>query len=147
MNSTTRTVVSLSPEETRRLGETLAARLGGGVVLLLRGFLGAGKTVLARGIAAGLGARAWRGSPSFTIVNEYGTSPALYHADLYRLTAAEIGELGLEEYARPDSILMVEWPDHAGFDLGELASSQVVEIEILITGAHERAVTICQAGV
>lgn len=121
----------------------MGSNLAGGDVILLRGSLGAGKSVLARGIADALGVKEWRGSPTFTIVNEYDTTPALYHVDLYRLSRAEIEDLGLEEYVRPDSLTVVEWADRAADYLVELAERPPVWIDIAFVGqGEERSIEI-----
>ena len=75
-------MITRSAEETRALGKRLAGRLQPGDVLLLEGDLGAGKSELTRGIAAGLGVTETVTSPSFTILNVYesGRCP-LYHFD------------------------------------------------------------------
>ncbi len=114
--------VTYSPSETEEFGERLAEGLSAGSVVALRGELGAGKTVLARGIARGLGVEGYLKSPSFTIVNEYseGRVP-LYHIDLYRLpegatdeSCAELaGEFGLEEYLYGDGVCVIEWAERA----------------------------------
>ena len=101
-----------SPDETRALGERLARRLRPGDVLCLWGDLGAGKSELTRGIAAGLGVTAPVTSPSFTIMNVYeeGRLP-LYHFDWYRLESSEeLYEMGMDEYLAGDGVSVVEWP-------------------------------------
>jgi tRNA threonylcarbamoyladenosine biosynthesis protein TsaE len=105
--------VTRSEAETRAVARTLAARLDAGAVVLLTGDLGAGKTAFVRGLAEGLGARPDDvSSPTFTLVQEYrGGRLVLYHADLYRLSAAAADELGLEEVGLRDGVLAVEWPD------------------------------------
>ncbi|HZS94760.1 MAG TPA: tRNA (adenosine(37)-N6)-threonylcarbamoyltransferase complex ATPase subunit type 1 TsaE [Chloroflexota bacterium] len=112
--------VSHSPEETRQLGEDLGARLRGGDIVFLRGDLGAGKTVFARGIVRGLGVATWRGSPTFTLINEYAGETSLFHLDLYRLNADDVADLGLDDYARPDAVVVIEWPERAGPYLNRL---------------------------
>ena len=105
-----------SAEETRRLGERLAEELRPGDVILLEGPLGAGKSELARGIARGLGVRERVTSPSFTILNVYGSGRfPLYHFDWYRLESPEeLYEMGMEEYLTGgDGIALVEWPGQA----------------------------------
>lgn len=98
-----------SEEETLGLGRRLGAALTPGVVMLLSGELGAGKTAFARGIGCALGVARVR-SPSFTLVNEYKCEKfTLFHADLYRLDDAD--GLGLDEYADDRSVLLVEWPE------------------------------------
>ena len=100
-----------SPMETRAFGEMLAQKLHPGDVLLLLGDLGAGKSELTRGIAAGLHVAETVTSPSFPILNVYesGRVP-LYHFDWYRLQSAEeLWELGMDEYLGGDGIAVVEW--------------------------------------
>src|ERR1043165_7711832 len=78
--------VSSSPEETFNYGYQLGSRLSGGEILLLSGPLGAGKTILVKGICAALGIDEEEvTSPSFTLVNPYSGRLQLYHIDLYRL--------------------------------------------------------------
>ncbi len=107
------TLFSSSEEATRALGGALGRALEPGMVVLLEGDLGAGKTVLVRGVGEPLGASGVR-SPSFTLVNEYQTKGGLLlvHADLYRLDENGVEALGLEDYlALDDAALLVEWPE------------------------------------
>ena len=104
--------------ETRRLGAALAARLTPDGVLLLSGPLGAGKTVLAQGVAAGLGIDpAEVQSPTYTLVREHdGPGGRLVHVDLYRLsTADEVLDLGLEEVLAGPGVKVVEWAERLPF--------------------------------
>jgi tRNA threonylcarbamoyladenosine biosynthesis protein TsaE len=84
-------------------------------LVVLRGELGMGKTVLVKGMAEALGADAEEvTSPTFTLVHEYkGLMARLIHLDLYRLeTEREIEGIGLWEMAEaPDALVMVEWGD------------------------------------
>lgn len=115
-------LVSGSAEETRQLGEQIGRRLRRGDVVALSGPLGAGKTTLARGIAAGWGVRVPVRSPSFTLVHEYQTERGtLYHLDLFRLSSsAEAEEAGLAEFLPGDGVAVVEWPETAGSLLPEV---------------------------
>jgi tRNA threonylcarbamoyladenosine biosynthesis protein TsaE len=100
-----------SEAETTALGRELGRELGAGSVVLLEGPLGAGKTAFARGLAEGLGCDpAEVSSPTFTIVHEYAGRVPLQHVDLYRLTEAEVDDLGLEDLLE-GAVLAVEWPD------------------------------------
>ena len=131
-------IISHSPEETRALGEKLAARLAPGDVVILEGELGAGKSELARGIAKGLGVQETVTSPSFTILNVYesGRCP-LYHFDWYRLESAEeLFELGLEEYLGGDGIAVVEWAEKCPEALPE----KTIRIRLEATGDEERRI-------
>jgi len=98
-------------------GRRLAADLRAGDVVLLHGDLGAGKTTLTQGIAAGLGVAEPVQSPTFTLVGEHrGASLMLYHLDLYRLDdPAELESFGYESYLAPeDGVSVIEWPERAG---------------------------------
>jgi tRNA threonylcarbamoyladenosine biosynthesis protein TsaE len=106
-------IVLADPAATDRAGRALAALLAPGDVVGLAGDLGAGKTALVQGIAAGLGAPAAT-SPTFTIVNEYrGGRLPIFHADLYRIeTARDLDEIGLDEtIGRAEGVVLVEWVD------------------------------------
>jgi tRNA threonylcarbamoyladenosine biosynthesis protein TsaE len=110
--SASRTTFSLSEDETYEMGRTLGRALRGGELILLEGDLGLGKTVFARGVAAGLGARPEDvSSPSFTLVQEYtGGRKPMFHVDLYRVDdPEEIGTLGLEEIVSAGGVVLVEW--------------------------------------
>ncbi|NLC77046.1 MAG: tRNA (adenosine(37)-N6)-threonylcarbamoyltransferase complex ATPase subunit type 1 TsaE [Clostridia bacterium] len=102
-----------SSAETQQLGRTLGQLLQPGDVLVVSGELGAGKTTFVQGIAAGMGIEAQVTSPTFTIIHEYqGDEYPLYHIDAYRLEgAAEIDELGLEDYFYGDGVTAVEWAE------------------------------------
>lgn len=107
-------VETFSPAETFQLGERIGRALSGGSVIALVGPLGAGKTQLVKGLAAGVGEGDSRKvtSPTFTLVQEYCGRLTLYHIDAYRLkSAAELTALGFEEMIRGDSVLVVEWAD------------------------------------
>lgn len=104
------------PDEaaTLALGEALGRTLGPGDVVLLSGELGAGKTVLARGLARGLGVSEDYAivSPTFTLLNIYPGRLELYHADLYRLGEGEAADMELTDQA-VDAVLVVEWAERA----------------------------------
>ena len=94
------------------MGRTLGRGLSGGELIVLEGDLGLGKTVFARGIAAGIGVPPEDvSSPSFTLVQEYtGGRQPMFHVDLYRLDDSEdLGTLGLEEILASSGIVLVEW--------------------------------------
>lgn len=84
-----------------------------GDVWALSGELGAGKTHLVQGAAAGLGCQSAATSPTFTLINEYtGGRLPLYHFDFYRLeTADEALALDLDEYLDGDGLTVIEWGD------------------------------------
>lgn len=101
-----------TPEATHGFGVALAGILRAGDLILLRGPLGAGKTVVAKGIGAGLGVRGTILSPTFVIarVHSGGRLPLL-HVDAYRLgSAAEVDDLDLDAVVE-DAVTVVEWGD------------------------------------
>jgi tRNA threonylcarbamoyladenosine biosynthesis protein TsaE len=103
-----------SEHETLALGERIGRLLEQPQLILLQGDLGAGKTVLARGIARGLGVpeRTPITSPTFTLMNHYTARLDLYHFDLYRLSDPdELIELGFDEFAHGSGVALVEWPE------------------------------------
>lgn len=108
---------SASDEETRRIGAGLAAELAPDGVLLLSGELGAGKTVLTQGVAAGLGIDPRQvQSPTFTLIREHeGGRGRLVHVDLYRLRPEEAAELGLDEILAGPGVKVIEWAERLPF--------------------------------
>ncbi len=103
-----------SVSETHALGRVIGERLIGGITIGLVGSLGAGKTQLVKGIAAGNGFDDpdQVTSPTFTLVNQYDGNLALFHLDAYRLTKpSELEALGFDEMVRPDTAVVVEWAD------------------------------------
>lgn len=106
-------LASPSPDHTDRLGRAIGSALNGGETLALFGPLGAGKTALVRGIAAGLGAPATAvSSPTFVLIHEYRGRLLLAHVDLYRLTTPrEIESIGLLEYLAGPTVAAIEWAD------------------------------------
>lgn len=103
--------------ETLRLGAALAAELAPDGILLLSGDLGSGKTVLARGVARGLGIEPREvQSPTFTLIREHrGSGGTLVHADLYRLDPEEVAAVGLEEILAGPGVKVVEWAERLPF--------------------------------
>ena len=131
-------VTTRSEEETFELARRLASGFKGKEVVLLSGELGAGKTVFAKGLAAGAGVVATDRvtSPSFTLVNVYQGRWPVFHIDLYRLEReAEILDLGWEDYLG-EGIVVVEW--------AERLTLAVDGIRVLIetVGDAERRITI-----
>lgn len=110
--------VTMSAAATRTWGQHLGQRLTLPQVIALQGDLGAGKTLLTQGIAAGLGISAPITSPTFVLVNEYAlpNGGTLFHIDSYRLGETSVQAvnealaIGLDELiARPDAIVVIEW--------------------------------------
>ena len=121
------------PDEaaTLRLGAALAAGIGPGRVLHLRGDLGAGKTTLARGLLRALGQAGRIKSPTYSLVELYALSSLnLYHFDFYRFENREEWlSSGFRDYFNPQSACIVEWPERAGDLLGPPDLDVGLEIE------------------
>ena len=127
-----------SPEDTSRLAVKIGAALRAGMTILLDGPVGAGKTHFARSLIQSLLKMPEDvPSPTFTIVQTYeGQSGAIWHADLYRLTAPdEVIELGLEE-AFETAICLIEWPDR----LGDLAPADALTLTFEADGDNSRRI-------
>ena len=100
------------PAETVALGASWASGLRAGDVLALYGPLGAGKTVLVRGLAQGLGVRGPVRSPTFTLINEYRGPLPLYHVDLYRLDdPLDWEDIGLYDILDSGDVIAIEWAE------------------------------------
>ncbi|MFL5312017.1 MAG: tRNA (adenosine(37)-N6)-threonylcarbamoyltransferase complex ATPase subunit type 1 TsaE [Myxococcales bacterium] len=134
-----------SPEETRALGRRLGGLLRAGDFVALVGELGAGKTLLVRGVAEGAGVTDAASSPSFALVNLYrGGTVALQHLDLYRLAGpAELFALGFEDLLTEPAATLCEWADRAGPAL----PADRLEILLEPTGPQGRRATLRAHGV
>jgi tRNA threonylcarbamoyladenosine biosynthesis protein TsaE len=132
--------ITNSPEETRALGRKIGERLSGGEIILLHGDLGAGKTLLTKGIAEGLGAPPKTAvvSPTFTLVNVYEARLDIVHVDLYRLDFDEVFELGLEDYMDRGHVMVVEWAEKAG----AFFSGELIDVTIDYAGETSRRITL-----
>jgi len=140
--------VSASAVETRAIGQELAVGLRGGDVVLLSGDLGAGKTELTKGIAAGLGVVDLVQSPTFALVDEHlapalGPGGRLIHLDLYRLDPGELDGIGWDELmSSDDDVVVVEWAERAA---GRLPDRYLL-VELTVPGPDDREVRISRAG-
>ena len=102
--------LSRSPEETRAWAEAYASTLAPGDVVLLEGEMGAGKTVIAQGIAKGLGVKEDVLSPTYAYVNSYAP---MFHFDCYRIeNERQAEELGFADYFDAGKICLVEWSEN-----------------------------------
>src|SRR5437764_5635691 len=111
-------LVSNSERETFDIGIRIGSQLSGGEIVLLNGRLGAGKTILVKGVAHALGIdEEGVTSPSFTLVNPHHGRLLLYHIDLYRLdegaTAAHAVDLD-EILTDENAVVIIEWAERLG---------------------------------
>ncbi len=137
-----REFITHSAEETISLGRELASSLAPPKLVLLRGELGAGKTTLVKGIAAGFETAAEDDvtSPTFTLIHEY-RSPRVnvYHIDLYRVdTPRELDTLALDDLRGDNSVLLIEW----GEKFPRFVRERDVEIVLERVGEEERRVRV-----
>lgn len=119
--------VTLNNEaETVRLGQKLGQSLACGMIVLLHGDLGAGKTTLVKGVAKAFAVEQPVTSPTFSLLNTYRGDRELAHIDAYRLNGAREGfEAGLEDYLPGEGVTMVEWPEK----IAELLPADVLELK------------------
>jgi len=144
-------VHSRAPEETRRAGAALARAWrgtseGAGLVISLRGDLGAGKTVFVKGLADGLEIDGDQvSSPTFVLANTYAAADglALHHVDFYRIEeAAELEDMGFFDLMAPGALLAVEWGER--FD--HALPRERLEIAIERTGETSRRLEVAAHG-
>lgn len=138
-------VKTTSPDQTIRLGRVLGEMLSPGAVVALMGDLGTGKTVLAKGIARGLGVEDERGvtSPSFVLINEYRGRLPVYHVDLYRLQdSGEVENLGWEEFIFGPGVTIVEWAEK----VSTLLPGERIEVHLQWADAEERRLVFIGKG-
>ncbi|MEQ1922784.1 MAG: tRNA (adenosine(37)-N6)-threonylcarbamoyltransferase complex ATPase subunit type 1 TsaE [Pyrinomonadaceae bacterium] len=139
-----RETISKTADETFALGERVGASLAGGDVVLLYGGLGAGKTLLTKGILNALEFDIDEvTSPSFTLVNLYRTEKLdVYHIDLWRLDGGNdvAAAVGLEEILENENaVTIIEWADR----LGELSfPNNTVKVKIDGDGDEPRRIRI-----
>lgn len=124
---------------TEALGKLLGRHAADGDVFCLTGDLGAGKTLLSRGVAEELGVSSEDvTSPTFAIMNVYqGTELEVRHFDLYRLNRPEeLEDIGFDEYAGGDGVTLIEWAELFSEQLPE----EYLQITLRLDGAGRRAV-------
>ena len=138
-------VTTQSPDETLRLGRALGQILSPGLFVALVGSLGAGKTVLAKGIAGGLGVEDEREvtSPSFVLVNEYRGRVPVFHLDLYRLESlAAVEGIGWDEFVCGPGVTLVEWADK----VEEALPEERIEVHLQWVSEEKRKLVFCGKG-
>lgn len=108
-------IITKSSQETFDFAKYLGEAIDFPLIVFLQGDMGAGKTLFCKGFVAGMGIDDEVTSPTYTIVNEYGNPPGIFHFDLYRLKdSQELYEMGFEDYLNQGCTLLLEWPDLIG---------------------------------
>jgi len=137
--------ITRSAEETFELAYEIGEAINEPAVFLIQGDLGAGKTVFAKGIGAGLDIDPVEvNSPTFTIVNCHVGRMRMYHLDLYRIEGGrdEVYALGLEEMlSEDDTVVVIEWPER----LGRMAISNAYQVTISDLGGEGRRIEVLRA--
>lgn len=128
-----------SPARTLAIGRAIGEIVPAGAVLSLEGGLGVGKTLLAKGVCAGLGVADEVLSPSFVLAEEYAGVVPVIHYDLYRLAGVQEAEsVGLFDAIDGRNVVIVEWGDR--LPGGSLDAD--LRIVMAITGPEERTIAV-----
>jgi len=131
--------ITLSPEETIKLGESLSSKLEIGDIISINGELASGKTTFMKGVLKGLGFKGEVTSPTFTLVNEYDSIPKVIHIDCYRESDLNrwVG-LGIHEYFESNSIVFIEWAKL----IKPLLPKDLIEINFSHISENNREITL-----
>ena len=134
-----------SVEAMKTFGQELGRLLEGGETITLVGDIGAGKTTLVKGIAAGLGIEEEVQSPSFTISRVYDSPSGLRlaHYDFYRLNDPGIMRTELHESANDkQTVTVIEWADM----VTDVLPDDFIEISLVATDEESRQLTLTASG-
>lgn len=131
-------MITSNERQTIEFAREYAKALRPGDVVLLKGEMGAGKTMFAKGIAEGLGIADEITSPTYAYMNDYGGK--LYHFDCYRLkNGAQAEALGLCDYFYADGVCVVEWAEN----IADVLPDGCKVVEIVKRGETEREI-VCR---
>ncbi len=137
-------IETVSAGATRRVGAALGDSVHSGDVIVLTGDLGAGKTVIAQGVAEALGISGGVTSPTFNILVVHRGPLELAHFDLYRLEHAwQLEDIDFWGVVEGDSVSLIEWGDRFPGSL----PSDVLTVTLTITDDEERHITVSASGV
>ena len=130
---------SKSDADTRKIGRQLGEVLKPGDVVCLFGDLGAGKTMMVKGIGSAFGIKERDiTSASFVIIAEHDARIPFYHIDLYRVKKGEASDLGIHEYTESDGVSVIEWAERME---GELPD-KIIKVKINYTDENSRDIEI-----
>jgi len=132
-------IITNSEKETFKMAEELGRLSRRGDIYALSGELGSGKTIIAKGIAKGLGIDEAVTSPSFVLAEIYDNEIPFYHFDLYRIEKdVEYDGLCFEEYWEGDGVSVIEWAEKAGNRL----PLNIIKIKIEWINSRKRRIII-----
>ena len=137
-------LISRSPADTLALGERIGKAVEAGDLLALYGGLGAGKTVLVKGIVRGLGGDPDRvTSPTFVLMVRHEARLPLFHFDAYRLRdSRDMLEIGAEEVFYGDGVTVVEWAER----VQDILPSDRLDVHVDVIAESERQVRLLATG-
>lgn len=128
-----------SPAETMNFGRKLAELIKPPALVLLKGELGTGKTLIAKAAVSALGYEGEVTSPTFSIIQEYRADIEILHMDLYRLDSREeLIEIGFEDYLNREAVVFIEWPELAL----SLIPADFIFIDIEKISKRQRKITV-----
>ena len=134
-----KTVTCRTAQDMEELGRSIGETCAPGCVISLRGSLGAGKTVFAKGVARSLGIQEAIVSPTFTLVQEYEGSIPMYHMDLYRITSEEDFQMiGGEDLLYSNGVCLIEWSEIINY----LLPNGTLFVDIKVNEDQSRTVTL-----
>ena len=137
------TIITKSPEETKKLGKEVSKLVKPGDLLAFYGELGAGKTCFIQGISRGLKVKDYVTSPTFTIINEYQGKIPIFHFDLFRLNnAEEILELSYKEYFYGEGLTVIEWAEK----IEQFLPKEHLKIDIKFKDRYQRTISFIPQG-
>ena len=132
-----KTVVCRTADDMEKLGRSIGKLCRSSDVISLRGSLGAGKTVFAKGVARALGIGEAIVSPTFTLVQEYQGRLPMYHMDLYRITSEDDFQMiGGEDMLYSDGVCLIEWSEV----IDSLLPKETLYVEITVNDDQSRTV-------
>lgn len=136
---TTESIICKTESEMEKLGSQMAQTFKPGTVVSLRGSLGAGKTVFARGVARELGITEAIVSPTFTLIQQYDGKMPMYHMDLYRISSDDdFMMIGGEDFLYSNGVCLIEWSEV----INDLLPKDTIFVNITVNQDQSRTVEI-----